>query len=55
MSRRSQPAGRARRASPRLAVLAAVALALAGCAGWPRVHVSGAGDDIEEWRVGIPL
>ncbi len=37
-------------------VIAVLALTLGACAGdWPRVHVSGAGNDIEEWRVGIPF
>ena len=54
--RQERRPGPALRAAP-ASVLAMVLLALAvgGCAGWPRVHVAGAGDDIEEWRIGLPF
>ena len=42
-----------RRVAALVGVLALVVLV--GCAGPPKVHVSGTSDEVEDWRVSFPF
>ena len=52
----ARAAGRGRVPAWRWPAVAVLVLVLGACSGgWPRVHVSGAGDDIEDWHIGFPF